>query len=546
MKEYIEYFTGLQRSYGVCKVDDGHIDEVTGKKKWKHEWAKTPVTDQDYLDHIKGIRSIGIQPCTDDGMARFGAIDVDKYPIDRKFYLDVIQDKDLPIIPVLSKSGGLHLYVFTTRWVKAKEIRNFLEDLLFVFKLPASTEIFPKQTQLVSSDGTVSNGNFINLPYNGNDRKALDIDGTTMPFERFVKTVMLNTVDPSQFKKIKEDLVYAELKGGGEEFVDGPPCLQKLTKDKMTFEDGRDRFLYNYMVFAKKKYPGDDTWKDKILEAAHNYFTFSKHWTDDYIKSKIKNWEKQKKGFTCSDPLLEPHCMKALCTKRKYGVLSGEKENYPTLNNLQKINLQPNPEWRVTVEHPDEGETIQLHLKNTYKLTQVHEFKTVLFEQALIVAPPIKQEQFDLILKSISTKDKIEIIEPAAGTSPLEVLQKLLEKHIYGAQATSFMSFASGRPLVDDKFAWFVFDKFYDKLKNEEWKYEPQKTSYMIERQLYDHEDKDEERRVLFGHQKRYPGKDDNDKPFKPIRVARIPLFLFEKPEEVEETIDIESDDDVV
>ena len=37
MKEYIEYFTGLQRSYGVCKVDDGYIDEVTGKKKWKHE-----------------------------------------------------------------------------------------------------------------------------------------------------------------------------------------------------------------------------------------------------------------------------------------------------------------------------------------------------------------------------------------------------------------------------------------------------------------------------------------------------------------------------
>ena len=130
-----------------------------------------------------------------------------------------------------------------------------------------------------------------------------------------------------------------------------------------------------------------------------------------------------------------------------------------------KINLQPNPEWRVTVEHPDERENMQLHLKNTYKLTQVHEFKTVLFEQALIVAPPIKQEQFDLILKSISTKDKIEIIEPAAGTSPLEVLQKLLEKHIYGAQATSFMSFASGRPLVDEKFAWFVFDKFYDKLK---------------------------------------------------------------------------------
>ena len=44
MKEYIEYFSGLTRSYGVCKVDDGYIDQETGKKKWKHEWTKEPVT----------------------------------------------------------------------------------------------------------------------------------------------------------------------------------------------------------------------------------------------------------------------------------------------------------------------------------------------------------------------------------------------------------------------------------------------------------------------------------------------------------------------
>ena len=544
MKEYIEYFTGLQRSYGVCKVDDGYIDEVTGKKKWKHEWTKTPVTDQDYEDHIKGIKSIGIQPCTDEGMARFGAIDVDKYPIDKKFYLDVIQDKDLPIIPVLSKSGGLHLYVFTTRWVKAKEIRSFLEELLVAFKLPHATEVFPKQTQLISSDGTVSNGNFINLPYNGSDRKALDIDGSQMPFEKFVQTVGLNLVDPKNFKKIKEDLIYSELKGGGEEFEDGPPCLQKLTKEIMTFTDGRDRFLYNYMVFAKKKYT--DSWQKMVLQAGRKYFSFDEHWTDDHIKSKIKNWEKQKKGFTCTDPLLEPNCMKALCVKRKFGVLSGEKANYPTLSNLQKINIKPNPEWRVTVENAEESETVQLHCKNTYKLTQVHEFKTVLFEQALIVAPSIKQDQFDEILKSISSKEKIEIIEPAEGTSPKEILKKLLEKHIYGAQATSFMSFSSGRPLVEENFAWFIFDKFLDKLKNEEWKHDAQKTSYMIERELFNHEDKDEDKRVMFGKQKRYPGKDDDGKPFKALRVARIPLFLFEEKEEVNETIEIESEEQIV
>ena len=544
MKDYIEYFTGLQRSYGVCKVDDGYIDEITGKKKWKHEWAKTPVTDQDYEDHIKGIKSIGIQPCTDDGMARFGAIDVDKYPIDTKFYLDVIQDKSLPIIPVLWKSGGLHLYVFTTRWVKAKEIRNFLEELLFVFKLPQATEIFPKQTKLISADGTISNGNFINLPYNGDDRKALDVDGTKMSFQKFVETVKLNLVDPSKFKKLKEFVVYSELKGGGEEFHDGPPCLQKLTKEQMTFTDGRDRFLYNYMVFAKKKYP--DNWQDMILQAGRNYFKYDKHWTDDFIKSKIKSWEKQDKGFICTDPLLEPNCMKALCVKRKYGVLSGNKANYPTLSNLQKINFKPNPQWKITVEDPEEGETVQLHLKNTYKF-QVHEFKNVLFEQALIVAPPIKQDQFDMILKSLSTpKDKVEVIEPAEGTSPLEILKKLLHKHIYGAQATSFMSFSSGRPLVTKEFAFFVFDKFLDKLKNEEWKYDAQTTSYMIEHELFDSDDPDKEKRVIYKHPKRYPGKDDDGKPFNPIKVARIPLFIFEEPEEVNETIETESEDQIV
>jgi len=543
MKDYIEYFTGLQRSYGVCKIDDGYIDEITGKKKWKHEWAKTPVTDQDYEEHIKGIKSIGIQPCTDEGLARFGAIDVDKYPIDRKFYLDVIQDKNLPIIPVLSKSGGLHLYVFTTRLVKAKDIRNFLEELLFAFKLPQGTEIFPKQTQLKSSDGTISNGNFINLPYNGDDRKALDIDGTLMPFQKFVDTVKLNLVNPESFKKIKQDLVYAELKGGGEEFEDGPPCLQKLTKEQMTFSDGRDRFLYNYMVFAKKKYP--DTWKKMVLQAGRKYFSFDEHWTDDHIKSKISSWEKQKKGFTCSDPLLEPNCMKAVCSKRKFGVLSDGKPNYPSLSNLQKINYKPNPEWRVTVEN-DEGETVQLHLKNTYKLTQVHEFKTVLFEQAIIVAPTIKQDQFDLLLKSISSKDKIEIIEPAEGTSPIEILKKLLEKHIFGAQATSFMSFESGRPLVQGKFAWFVFGKFYEKLKNEEWKYDQQKTSFMIEYELFDADDLDKDKRALMNAPKRFPGKDDEGQPFNPIKAARIPLFIFDKPEEINETVVIESDEDIV
>jgi len=100
--------------------------------------------------------------------------------------------------------------------------------------------------------------------------------------------------------------------------------------------------------------------------------------------------------------------------------------------------------------------------------------------------------------------------------------------------------------LVEIKFAWFVFDKFFDKLKNEEWKYDAQKTSYMISNELFDNEDSDEEKRALFGKPKRFPGRNNNGEYWRPIRVARIPLYLFEEPEDIDEKIEIEDKDDII
>ena len=540
MKEYIEYFTGLQRSYGVCKIEDGYIDQETGKKKWKHEWAKIPVTNEDYQDHIKGIKSIGIQPCTDEGMARFGAIDVDKYPIDRKFYLDIIQDKELPIIPILSKSGGLHLYVFTTRLVKAKDIRDFLEELLFAFKLPQGTEIFPKQTQLRSSDGTLSNGNFINLPYNGDDRKALDVDGTTMSFDKFVQTVKLNLVDPKNFKNIKEDIVSKELKGGGEEFNDGPPCLQKLTKEVMTFTDGRDRFLYNYMVFAKKKYP--DNWEDKIIEAARKYFEFDSSWTDVHVSQKIKSWAKQKKGYTCNDSLLAPVCVKSVCVKRKFGVISDNKPRWPALTALQKLNIKPTPEWYFTVED-EKGQTKQIHAKNIHKIESQKELRALVMEQAHIVPPTIKANDFHEILKNLFEKHKLEIINPAEGTNPSDVLMDHINRYINEPEAKKHTSFKSGRPLLDSEYAYFSYAAFYDDMKTFEWKDSSAKTSLMI-KSLFNSEKEDEQ--AKFDHSKRFPGKDAKGNSFPPLKTLRLPLKFLTLEKNVEERHNFVSEENII
>ena len=70
-------FDGLKRDYGYAEISNGYKDTTTGKFKVKHGWAGKQLTDTDYIQHLNGEKSIGIQPCDDNGMVSFGAIDID-------------------------------------------------------------------------------------------------------------------------------------------------------------------------------------------------------------------------------------------------------------------------------------------------------------------------------------------------------------------------------------------------------------------------------------------------------------------------------------
>ena len=167
-------------------------------------------------------------------------------------------------------------------------------------------------------------------------RRALLPNGEEMDLDMFIKVVIANAQTKEQLKGINERIVKDELTGGDKEFDDGPPCLGILTKEIM--KDGRDRFLYNYMVFAKKKYP--DKWQEKIIEAARKYFEFDSNWTDIHVNAKVKSWSKDTKGHTCNDPLIAPVCVKAVCVKRKFGIISDNKPRWPMLSALQKLNIK--------------------------------------------------------------------------------------------------------------------------------------------------------------------------------------------------------------
>jgi len=547
MEEFRKAFTGLERNFGFCNVNNGYTDPDTGKIKFRsgdYGWSGKPITDKDYQQHLDGTKSIGIQPCNDNGLARFGAIDIDPKVyknLDVKYYLDIIQEKELPLIPARSKSGGLHLYVFTKELVKAKIIKDFLEEVLFLFKLPINTEIFPKQTKLGNNtDGDKINGNFINLPYfNKNERVALSPNGEEMSVELFLNCIELNKQTSDQLKQISNNIIQKELIGGAEEFKDGPPCLEILSKNKM--KDGRDRFLYNYMVFAKKKY--SDNWRDKVLQAGRNYFEFNSTWTDDHIKMKIKTWDKETKGHTCSDELLAPVCVKSECVKRKFGIISDKKINWPLMTNLQKIDFKPDPEYYFTVENK-KGESVPVHAKDVNKIKDQKELRGLIMAQVDVLPPPIKAMEFYEMINALL--DTVDTVQPAPGTRPMEILKKLLREHINGPQATTYNSFLSGNVLKDKEYAYFVYDDFYNFLKENEWKKDASRTSYMIEKMF--EKEKDHLPKPEFGKKKRFPGTNKKtNKPYPGVNgCAAIPLYLFKEEEEVEEIIEVENEDDIV
>jgi hypothetical protein len=540
--QFRKYFSGLQRDYGFCNVDKGYVDPDSGKIKFDpgdYGWSKRNITDEDYQDHLDGKKAIGIQPCDDDAKASFGAIDVDPKnykSFNLKKYLDIIENKNLPVVPIESKSGGLHIYVFTKERVPATLIREFLSNLLFLFKLPHNTEIFPKQTKLgVNQNNEKTSGSFINLPYyKSTERKAYKTDGSKMDLDTFIKVVELNLQTEKTLRDIGSKKIKEIITGGPEEFHDGPPCLQMICKEiqesSTKLKDERDRFLYNYMVFAKKKYP--DNWEDKILEAARNYIIYDTVWGDGKVKEKIKYWKNETKGFKCSDLPISSYCAKGTCLKRKFGIGSHRSTSWPQVSGLIKMDYKPDPEFFINVDLAD-GKVVQIHAKHIKKIAEMKEMRALIAEQTPIFPPILKQNEYQTILDTLWAN--METIKPPAGTNPMDMLKKELFDFVNGPKAGTYASFKTGAVLEDDGFYYFIYDKFYDELKRGDWTKERARTATMI-KQYFNGD---------FDCKKRFP-KGENEDSFPPIRVLKLPKEGLQKEEIPDELIESENKENIV
>ena len=458
IERFKNIFYGLDRAHGVTLVGESNGDgnKIKGKSFVKRE----PVTDELWQKHLDGADSLGIIPINDDNKCKWGCIDIDSYAeFDHKQLINKIKQFQLPLVVCRSKSGGAHVFLFTEDYVSAGLMQDKLNEIRSVLGYGGS-EVFPKQRELKSKDDT---GNFLNLPYfncGQTTRYAFMEDGEAASIDAFFELYERHK---------QQDISKIEIKRPESEFDDGPPCIESLTQDKL--EDGRDRVIYQYIIYAKMKWP--ENWQDKIFE--FNYKHFKTPLDQKIITAKIKNNEKNDFHYKCSEEPMCNVCDKKLCKKRKFGI--GQEIIFPSLTDLQVVNLEE-PYYYMNVD----GD--RLYLDSAKHLANQTLFQEECIKQLRINPPTLKTGDWKKITTVLLSG--AEITEPAEGTSTKDILNNYLEDYcVNRIQKDDYEDLRNGGTYTKDGYHHFVFDNFFNNyLSRKHWRVPYQRTSQMLKDDL--------------------------------------------------------------
>jgi len=351
-KKFASIFDGLKAAYGTYKIDSRKLN---GKNTGKASVVREPRSQELWEGHLSGSgASIGIIPINENNQCKWGCIDIDVYNLDHKALLARIRKLKLPLVVCRSKSGGAHVFLFTTEWVSAKNMQDALNFIASAIGYGGS-EIFPKQVKLNLERGDV--GNFLNLPYYDHEnglRYVIHDDGSAGTLEEFFEK-------HKQYVQTPEQIQALMIEGGEfQPIKDGPPCLQILCRDKIS-EGGRNNGLFNVGVYLRKAFP--DTWETEILNYNMQYLDPPLPLGEvNVVASQL---HKKDYIYKCNDAPINAFCNKELCKTRKFGIDAGV--GTPMIANLRKYNSQP-PVWFLDVNGtPLELDTEGLMQQNTFQ-----------------------------------------------------------------------------------------------------------------------------------------------------------------------------------
>jgi len=439
-------FSGLNRVYGLYKLVDTN---VTGEKVLgKPSTISGPVSVELWGDHLRGYTGLGIVPIKDGNTCSFGAIDIDVYKgLDIGSIITKIENSGMPLVPCMSKSGGLHCFCFLKEQVPAKLLREKLYMMASYLGFSGS-EIYPKQIELLSDRGDF--GQWINMPYFDVDkttRYALNSKGNKLDIDQFISLV--------KEKRISLDELNAFSIRTLSQISDGPPCLQTLLS--LGFIEGhRNEGLFNLALYLRKTV--GDTWESTLQEYNRDYVKPPLSVND--VTSIAKSVKRHDYFYSCNKMPLKNYCNKTLCKTREFGV--GFANGNITLSNLCKYNSQP-PIWFVNVE-----EKGRLELA-TEDLQSQNKFQRRCMESLNIMPIPVKPDIWQQTLQKLM--DEVNLIEVAAESSPKGLMYEYLEKFCTSrVQARVMDEILLGKPYTDESNHYFRLSDFYTFLERVRFK----------------------------------------------------------------------------
>lgn len=445
----MDLFDGLDRAYGTYLVNSTE-QRASGKKVVGKVVTVQGVVNYDlWLSHLIGDQGIGIVPIKDNSCCRFGAIDIDVYTgLDVPKIVSEITRNGYPVMPVRSKSGGLHLYLFTNEDVPATLIKEKLQMIAAALK-HGDAEIFPKQSEILSERGDI--GQWINMPYENylsTARYCFASDGiTALPIDVFISKA-------KSIRLSKKELELYSIKLA-EDISDGPPCLQTLiTKG---FPAGsRNDGLFNLAIYLKKRDPGN--WESQLDTANQKHCMPAL--SSSEITMIVNSMKKKDYNYACSKSPLKGCCNMPLCRAREYGI--GGLIGMPELTGLTKYDSNP-PIWFIDVEG---GGRMELC---TEDLQIQSRFQRKCMEHLNQMPPPIKPPIWQAIVQKLL--ENVTIIEAPTDASPKGIMFEYLEKFCTGrAQAKDEDEILLGRPYTIDGYHWFRMLDFAQFLERNRFK----------------------------------------------------------------------------
>lgn len=446
VEKFKSIFNGLDRAYGQYKSEG---PKANGKIGGKAFILKEPVTDKLWADHLEGKDpSLGIIPIRDDSTCSWGCIDVDTYPLDYKKIIAHIRELKLPLVMCRSKSGGAHIFIFLKEPVQASLVRDKLTEWSAEIGY-ANCEIFPKQVEIKADRGDT--GNFLNLPYhNGNNtnRYAFNDDGSGSSLDEFFKLYDTYAVD-------QETLLSTKVKRKKEvkELEDGPPCLATLMSQGIP-EGGRDNTLYQYAVYAKKKWPNE--WQAKVDEFNHKYM--EKPLGSAQVQKTVTQHERKDYQYKCKDQPMCSVCSPIVCQSRQYGIGDSFEHNFSDLTKIQSDQSV----WFLNID----GQRIVL---DTEELFDQNKFRKACMDKINIVPNPMRPNAWTTRLQQL-LRD-IEVIEAPKEIRKEGRFKSLLEQFLDDQGAAEHIDEINmGKAWFDKGKAYFKTDAIQTFLEKKRFK----------------------------------------------------------------------------